>query len=155
MVSVVSRRLAGLGVSAGEAIGPVARIAPAPALPVEADLVSDPEAEAARAHDALAAVAAELERRAGIVSGAARDVLSAQAMIALDPALLGGVTARIEARRGAPHAVDEAFTEHRGMLESLGGYFAERAADLNDLRDRAAASLLGLPVPGVPDPGHA
>src|SRR5205823_9065612 len=77
------------------------------------------------------------------------------AMIALDPALLGGVTARIEAGRDAPHAVDEAFTEHRGMLESLGGYFAERAADLNDLRDRAVASLLGLPVPGVPDPGHA
>src|SRR5207302_1212420 len=48
--------------------------------------------------------------------------------------------------------IADAFGEHRQMLESLGGYLAERAADLDDLRDRAVAALLGLPMPGVPDP---
>ncbi len=31
---------------------------------------------------------------------------------------------------------------------------AERAQDLADIRDRAVAVALGLPMPGVPDPGH-
>lgn len=37
---------------------------------------------------------------------------------------------------------------------SLGGYLAERAADLDDIRARAIALLLALPMPGVPAPGH-
>ncbi|HWS38550.1 MAG TPA: phosphoenolpyruvate--protein phosphotransferase, partial [Actinoplanes sp.] len=37
---------------------------------------------------------------------------------------------------------------------AAGGYLAERVADLDDLRDRAVAVLLGLPMPGVPSPGH-
>jgi len=110
--------------------------------------------ELTRAEDALGAVASELERRAGLSTGAASEVLSAQAMIAGDPALHDGVSARISDGRDAVHAVEEAFAEHRGALESLGGYFAERASDLDDLRDRAVAVLLGRPMPGVPDPGH-
>src|SRR5919201_6945391 len=31
---------------------------------------------------------------------------------------------------------------------------AARVADLDDLRGRVVARLLGLPLPGVPDPGH-
>src|SRR5918999_1556759 len=31
---------------------------------------------------------------------------------------------------------------------------AERVADLDDLRNRTVATLLGVPMPGVPDPGH-
>ncbi|MFH6691413.1 PEP-utilizing enzyme, partial [Cellulosimicrobium funkei] len=37
---------------------------------------------------------------------------------------------------------------------ALGGLLAERARDVRDVRDRIVATLLGLPVPGVPDPGH-
>jgi phosphoenolpyruvate-protein phosphotransferase (PTS system enzyme I) len=150
----VSRRLAGLGVSAGEAVGPVARVAPAPALPAEPVAVADADAEVARARNALEEVAVELESRATAVSGAARDVLSVQAMIARDPVLLDGVHGRVRGGLDATHAVAEAFAEHRQMLESLGGYLAERVADLDDLRDRAVAQLLGLPMPGIPDPGH-
>ena len=36
------------------------------------------------------------------------------------------------------------------MLRSLGGYMAERATDLYDVRDRAICELRGLPEPGVP-----
>jgi phosphotransferase system enzyme I (PtsI) len=147
------RRLHGLGVSGGQAAGPVARLASAPGLPSEEHPVDDIVTEAATAADALDGVARELERRAERVAGAAREVLQAQAMIARDPVLLDGIRARIGSGRDAPHAVADAFAEHRAMLESLGGYLAERAADLDDLRDRALALLLGLPMPGVPDPG--
>lgn len=40
------------------------------------------------------------------------------------------------------------------MLQSAGGYLAERAADLDDIANRAVALLLGEPMPGVPSPGH-
>ena len=36
------------------------------------------------------------------------------------------------------------------MLRGLGGYMAERATDLYDVRDRAICELRGLPEPGVP-----
>lgn len=150
----MSRSLHGLGVSTGIAAGPVARLAPVPALPSEERPVEDAAAETARAGEALEGVARELERRAESLSGAARDVLGAQAMIARDPVVLEGIHARVGAGRDAAHALADAFAEHRAMLESLGGYMSERAADLDDLRDRALARLLGLPMPGVPDPGE-
>jgi phosphotransferase system enzyme I (PtsI) len=40
------------------------------------------------------------------------------------------------------------------MLIGAGGYLAERAADLADIRDRVIAVVLGLPMPGIPEPGH-
>jgi phosphotransferase system enzyme I (PtsI) len=150
----VSRRLSGLGVSPGEAAGPVARVAPPPSLPSEHRPFEDAAAEVALAADALGAVADELERRAQSARAAGRDVLLAQALIARDPVLREGVEARVGSGRDAVHAIADAFAEHRRLLESLGGYMAERAADLDDLRDRAVAVLLGLPMPGVPDPGH-
>jgi phosphotransferase system enzyme I (PtsI) len=150
----MARRLQGLGVSAGEAAAPVARLAPSPTLAPDAAPVADAAAEAARASDALEAVAAELERRAALVDGAARDVLAAQAVIARDPVVADGVRQRIAGGLDAPHAVAQAYGEHRALLESLGGYMAERAADLDDLRDRAVAVLLGAPMPGVPERDH-
>ncbi len=150
----MARWLHGLGVSGGEAAGPVARLASPPALPPGTEGVVDAARETARATDALTAVAEDLQRRASTVSGAASDVLIAQSMIAADPVLMDGVTALIEGGQDAPHAVDAAIAEHRRALEAAGGYLAERAADLNDIRDRTVAHLLGLPMPGIPDPGH-
>jgi phosphoenolpyruvate-protein phosphotransferase (PTS system enzyme I) len=150
----MARWLHGLGVSGGEAVGPVVRLASPPALPPSTEAVVDAAVESARASDALTAVADDLQKRASTVTRAASDVLIAQSMIAGDPVLIDGVTALIEAGEDAPHAVDAAIAEHRRALEAAGGYLAERAADLNDIRDRAVAQLLGLPMPGIPDPGH-
>jgi phosphotransferase system enzyme I (PtsI) len=150
----MARWLHGLGVSGGEAVGPVARLATPPALPPNTDGVVDAAGETTRAAEALTGVAEDLQRRAAAVTGAASDVLIAQSMIARDPVLMDGVSALIEAGQNAPHAVDAAIAEHRRALEAAGGYLAERAADLNDIRDRAVANLLGLPMPGIPDPGH-
>src|SRR5215218_1898386 len=42
----------------------------------------------------------------------------------------------------------------QAMMAAAGPYMAERVADLDDLRNRTIATLLGVPMPGVPDPGH-
>src|SRR5439155_18358392 len=84
----------------------------------------------------------------------AGEVLQAEALMAGDPTLARGVADRVRQGLAAAWAVTEAVHEQREMLAGLGGYFAERAADLDDIRDRAVAHLLGLPMPGVPDPGE-
>ncbi|HEY2948314.1 MAG TPA: phosphoenolpyruvate--protein phosphotransferase [Micromonosporaceae bacterium] len=145
--------LRGIGVSPGTAGGPVARMAPPPVLPPPRS-VADPVVEAARAVAALATVAADLERRADAAPGAAAEILRAQAMMAGDPVLSDTVAAHVTDGRDAPHAIADALAAHREAFLAAGGYLAERAADLDDLRDRAVAVCLGAPMPGVPDPGH-
>ncbi|MEV4477084.1 phosphoenolpyruvate--protein phosphotransferase [Nonomuraea sp. NPDC049504] len=146
-------RLAGLGVSQGRAAGPVLRMAGPPALPAPR-AVGDPGAEVAAAGKALESVAADLNRRAAEAGGEAAEILEALAMIADDPMLREDAEARAGSGVDAAHALDAAFAQHREALAALGGYLAERAADLDDLKHRAIASVLGLPMPGLPDPGH-
>ena len=146
--------LRGLGVSGGVAAGPALRMGEAPALPAPRP-VADSGSELGSALDALKALAAELDERAGRAADpAARAILEAQSMIAADPMLSDSVEARVTAGADAPHALHAAFTEQAEGLRAAGGYLAERAADLEDLRDRAVARVLGLPMPGIPDPGH-
>ncbi|WP_442923416.1 phosphoenolpyruvate--protein phosphotransferase [Microbacterium sp. JZ31] len=110
--------------------------------------------EAARVREAVAAVSAELNRRAEAAGGAARDVLEAQAMMAEDPTLEEAVQTRLDAGKTAEWAVHDAFAEFRATLEAVGGYLGERAADLDDVAARVIAHLRGEPAPGVPTPGH-
>ncbi|MGW3341896.1 phosphoenolpyruvate--protein phosphotransferase [Nonomuraea rubra] len=145
--------LAGLGVSQGRAAGPVIRLADPPDLPAPR-AVTDPGAEAATVAKALEAVAAELNRRALAAGGEAAEILEALAMIAEDPVLLEEAERLTAGGADAAHALDAAFSGHREALAQLGGYLAERAADLDDLKHRAVASALGLPMPGLPSPGH-
>ncbi|MFH8623406.1 phosphoenolpyruvate--protein phosphotransferase [Streptomyces vietnamensis] len=149
----MSDPIRGIGVGTGSAAGPVARMAPVPALPAPRP-VADPAAEAAAVHAALGAVVADLEERAARVSGPGSEVLAAQAMMAADPVLADEAAALTERGTDGAHALAAAFDGFRTALVAAGGHFAERAADLDDLRDRAVAHLLGLPVPGLPDPGH-
>ncbi len=153
----MARTLTGLGVSPGTAAGPVARMARPPEVPADGQVTrgtGETAAEVAAARAALEATAAGLESRAARVSGAAAEVLLAQAMMARDPVLAGKVAHAIESGRSGPAAVARSFAEFRAALAAVGGYLADRAADLDDLRDRTIARLLGLPMPGVPDPGH-
>jgi len=150
----MSVRFTGIAVSPGVAAGPVARMAPPPQAPAGGSGSADPRAEAAAARAALEAVAAGLAERAAQAPGEAAGVLSAQATMARDPALAGKVADAARAGRSAVSAVAEAFAEHRALLAAAGPYLAERAADLDDIRDRTVAALLGVPMPGVPDPGH-
>lgn len=145
--------LRGVGVSAGTVIGPVVRMtSPAPLPPPRA--VSDSAGEVASAREGVASLATDLAARAEHLSGEARDILEALAMIAEDPLLAEDIERRIVGGADAPHALTEAFDAQADLLRADGGYLAERAADLDDLRDRAVAIVLGRPIPGIPDPGH-
>ncbi|MEU8242889.1 phosphoenolpyruvate--protein phosphotransferase [Actinoplanes missouriensis] len=167
MAEVVS--LSGIGVCAGVAAGPLLRIGDVPALPPLSTIAhgekgaaekgaartADVEAEVARAAAALATVVADLEARADRATDATvAEVLRAEAMMAGDEALLDGVRELVEEGQDAPHAVDGAFRTFRESFEAAGGYLAERVTDLDDLRNRAVAVLLGQPMPGIPQPGH-
>jgi phosphoenolpyruvate-protein phosphotransferase (PTS system enzyme I) len=141
----------GLGVSPGRTAGPVHAMGSPPVLPAEAPAPGPDEADRARA--ALEFVSTSLDKLASGLEGPAADVLSTQAMMAADPTLADAVAARVAAGRPAAWAITDAIGEQQEQFRSLGGYFAERAADLADLRDRAVAWLLDVPMPGLPHPG--
>jgi phosphoenolpyruvate-protein phosphotransferase (PTS system enzyme I) len=146
----MGEKLSGLGVSGGRVAGRVCWMGAVPALPEVEPPVGDVAAERERAAGALGAVAGELAGLAKRVGGAAAGVLEAAALMAGDPTLGAAVTQGIDRGRAAAWAIAEAIAEQKATLAALGGYFAERAADLDDVRDRAVAHLLGLPMPGVP-----
>jgi phosphotransferase system enzyme I (PtsI) len=147
--------LSGIGVSAGAVVGPVARFVRDLAEPAAGPPPEDPAAELARLTAALAETTAELERRAAAVSGPAAEILEATALMAADPGLADGAAKAVrEGGLPAARAVWETFGGYREALAAAGGYLAARVADLDDVRDRVVARLLGVPVPGVPDPGH-
>jgi phosphotransferase system enzyme I (PtsI) len=119
--------------------------------PPEGESPADKDAEVARTRTALQQVAAELTERGARAGGDAKNVLEAQALMAEDPTLVDDVIARIQAGRTGQRAVHEAFLEFQVMLVGLGGYMAERAADLGDVAQRVIARLTGVPAPGVPE----
>jgi phosphoenolpyruvate-protein phosphotransferase (PTS system enzyme I) len=150
----MAESLRGIGVSPGLAAGPVYRVAAPPELPPPS-IVIDVDAEIRRAAGALATVAEDLGRRADAARDpTAADILNALALIAADAQLQEDVSDLVGAGADAPHAIDSAIAVHREVFRSAGGYLAERAADLDDLRDRAVAACLGRPMPGVPAPGR-
>ena len=145
--------LRGLGVCAGTAAGPVARMGRPPVMPA-ARAVVDTDLELSIVRLALKTLAADLAERAAGVSGQARDILDALSMMADDPLLAETVEQHVTSGVDAAHALARAIDDQAALLREGGGYLAERAADLEDLRDRAVATVLGVPMPGIPDPGH-
>jgi phosphotransferase system enzyme I (PtsI) len=144
--------LRGIGVCPGLVAGPVALMGAPPRLPAERPTITDADAEAEAAVAALILTAEDLDRRAAAtaIPGAA-EVLEATAMIARDPSLEEAIRSATAEGDPAAWAVDRAIAEFRTMLLDLGGYMAERVGDLDDVRDRTVARLLGEPIPGVPE----
>ncbi|WP_405100229.1 phosphoenolpyruvate--protein phosphotransferase [Micromonospora sp. NBC_01412] len=148
------RELRGIGASPGGAAGPVHRLAAPPALPSVPATV-DPAAEKAAARAAVLAVAADLTRRADAAPDTtAAEVLRAQVLMVQDETLIDAADVAIDGGTDASHAITDVLAVHRAAFEAAGGYLAERVSDLDDLRDRLVAACRGLPMPGVPDPGH-
>jgi phosphotransferase system enzyme I (PtsI) len=144
--------LRGVGVSHGVAIGEVRHMGTAvlepPAKQIPPD---DAPREQGRARQAVEAVAADLNARGQLAGGEAEAVLEAQAMMARDPELIADVERRIAVGSTAERAVYDAFAAYRALLAGAGEYLAGRVADLDDVRNRIVARLLGVPMPGVPD----
>jgi phosphotransferase system enzyme I (PtsI) len=144
------RELHGIGVGRSVAFGPVLRMPDPLSEPAETPRASDADTERSLVTAALASVAADLGERGRQAGGEAQAVLEAQAMMAQDPGLIDDVNARIETGSTGERAVFDAFAGFQDMLTAMGGYMAERAADLGDVSQRIIAHLRGVPAPGVP-----
>ncbi|GAA4611170.1 phosphoenolpyruvate--protein phosphotransferase [Saccharopolyspora hordei] len=145
-------RLTGVGVSSGRASGPIARVADPLPEPPATPAPTDPTAEAARIRPAADAVAERLFQRAARVEGDAKAVLETTAAMAMDPALIAQAEQQVTTRSlPASRAVFEAANGFADSLRAAGGYMAERARDVQDVRDRIIAELHGVTPPGVPE----
>jgi len=147
-------KFSGVGVSAGRVIGTVRRMpdaiqAPADGAPLPAGATID--SETARLAQATQAVAAQLKARAALATGDAQAVLKATALMASDKSLLKSATKLVAPGTCAESALWEAADAVATQLSALGGYMAERAGDVLDVRARIVAELRGVPAPGIPD----
>jgi phosphoenolpyruvate-protein phosphotransferase (PTS system enzyme I) len=140
----------GIGVSPGTAYGPVVQVAPPVRPPADEPAVDDQEAALGDVKAAFEAVAVSLEERASTVEDTAQQILKATALIARDKGLVKAAAKQLEAGKGRANAIEAAVEQYAAQFEALGGYFAERVADLRDVGSRAVAAVLGVPAPGVP-----
>jgi phosphoenolpyruvate-protein phosphotransferase (PTS system enzyme I) len=143
--------LIGLPVSPGRAAGPLLRMGePVLLVDVHRPDVDDPAHEGELAVAALNQVGDALASLAAGASATAAAVLEAESMMAQDPGLHEAVVERAAAGMPAAWAVDAAIAETQAVFRDAGGFLAERVADLEDIRNRAIAYLLGRSMPGVP-----
>ena len=146
-----------LGVSTGRVVGPVHKVTEPMTAPPEHErvLLANVAGETARLDTALEAVVAEYRNRADLASAQAADILRATALLASDSTLIDSAAGLISARgMDAPNAFWQAANHVAQSMTDAGGMVAERAVDLADIRDRVVSHLLGIPMPGVVDPGH-
>ncbi|HET7140395.1 MAG TPA: phosphoenolpyruvate--protein phosphotransferase [Arthrobacter sp.] len=143
----------GVGVSPGRIIGTVRQMPkPISEPPAGEQLATGTSAEEATAglKAAAAAVHDELKARAETASGDGKAVLEATALMAKDTMLLKNAAKLIARGTSAQRAIWEAGASVSEMLHNLGGYMAERATDVLDVRARIVAELRGVPAPGIP-----
>jgi phosphotransferase system enzyme I (PtsI) len=155
-IGAESTTLRGTPVVPGVGYGPVIRPGARPAIPADTGEVAEADRESEKAvFDAAAnAVATRLRGRAELATGAASEVLSANAAMATDRGWLGAARASIAKGNTAVTATAAATEKFAAMFTQLGGLMAERVTDLRDIRDRVIAEILGVPEPGVPVPAE-
>jgi phosphotransferase system enzyme I (PtsI) len=135
----------GIGVSPGVVLGPVRRIiATTVSAPVPADID--------QVLAALDQVALDLETSAeNIELEVAKEVLGAQAMMARDPSVIevleGAITEGVAF--DVRPIVEEAFGGFKEQLLALGGYFAERVSDIDEIQTRLINKLAGNESSGL------
>ena len=114
----------------------------------------DCDAETARFNAAASSVAERLRDRAARATGAAADVLTATAVLAVDRAWLDAARKSIAEGMPAVRAAVAAVDQFVALFTQIGGLMGARVTDLKDIRDRVVAELAGLPEPGVPVPAQ-
>jgi phosphotransferase system enzyme I (PtsI) len=143
----------GVGVSPGRIIGTIRQMPkPISEPPAGEQLAAGttPEDATAALKAAAGAVHDELRARADHATGDGKAVLEATALMAKDTMLIKGA-AKLIARGISPQrAIWESGSSVSEMLHNLGGYMAERATDVLDVRARIVAELRGVPAPGIP-----
>ncbi|MGO4807539.1 phosphoenolpyruvate--protein phosphotransferase [Arthrobacter sp. 2MCAF15] len=143
----------GVGVSPGRIIGTIRQMPkPISEPPAGEQLPAGVTAEEATAALKAAAksVHDELKGRSETVTGDGKAVLEATALMATDTMLLKSAAKLIGRGTSGQRAIWEAGASVSEMLHNLGGYMAERATDVLDVRARIVAELRGVPAPGIP-----
>jgi len=143
----------GVGVSPGRIIGSVRQMPKPVSEPPSGERLAEgvaPEDAVAGLKAAAQSVHDELKSRADTASGDGKAVLEATALMAKDTMLLKSAAKLINAGSSAERAIWEAGASVSEMLHNLGGYMAERATDVLDVRARIVAELRGVPAPGIP-----
>ena len=135
----------GIGVSPGVVVGPVRRI-------VAAKVTAPVPADIDQVLTALDAVAADLEHSAETIElEVAKEVLGAQAMMARDPSVIevleGAITEGVSF--DVRPIVEAAFGGFKEQLLALGGYFAERVSDIDEIQTRLINKLAGIESAGL------
>jgi phosphotransferase system enzyme I (PtsI) len=143
----------GVGVSPGRVIGTVRQMPkPISEPPAGEQLAAGTTAEEATAalKAAAQAVHDELKSRAAHATGDGKAVLEATALMAKDTMLIKGAAKLVARGTSSERAIWESGSSVSEMLHNLGGYMAERATDVLDVRARIVAALRGVPAPGIP-----
>ncbi|RAN78624.1 phosphoenolpyruvate--protein phosphotransferase [Bacillus sp. SRB_336] len=143
----------GVGVSPGRIVGAVRQMPRPLAEPPAGEKLAPGTTADAAANGLKAAAKAvheELRGRAAVAAGDAKAVLEATALMATDPMLIKAAVKLITTGTSAERAAGEAAEAVAAMLVNLGGYMAERATDVLDVRARIVAALRGVPAPGIP-----
>jgi phosphoenolpyruvate-protein phosphotransferase (PTS system enzyme I) len=143
----------GVGVSPGRIIGTIRQMPKPISEPPAGEQLpagTTPEDATAALKAAAGSVHDELKARADHATGDGKAVLEATALMAKDTMLIKGA-AKLIARGTSPQrAIWESGSSVSEMLHNLGGYMAERATDVLDVRARIVAALRGVPAPGIP-----
>ena len=145
------RVLTGIGVGRGVAVAPLVVLAPPPRAPADEPSAVDPATALERIEAAFQAVGSSLAARAAATDGALADILDATASMAHDPAMLTAVRRHLDEGHGPATAVTNAAAGFADALRAAGGRVADRVTDLNSVRDRVVARLLGADTPALHD----
>lgn len=142
----MTQTLVGIAASPGLAAGPAVRHDGASGQTVEA---------AATVIEASTRVCSDLAARAArATSPEGRAVLEALVQFAADPELVDGSQKLVDGGARPAEAVRLTASRFADKLQSLGGYFAERAPDIIDVGERMVAALEGRAVAELPQPGY-
>lgn len=144
----------GVGVSPGRIIGTIRQMPKPISEPLAGERLPEgasPEEATAQLKTAARAVHDELKERAVKATGDGKAVLEATALMATDTMLIKGAGKLIARGTSAERAIWESGASVSEMLLNLGGYMAERATDVLDVRARIVAELRGVPAPGIPE----
>ena len=149
----MSKKITGIAASDGYAHAKVYRLIE-PDLTVEKKEIEDPAVEIERLHEAIEKSSVEVGRIREIAAQSLGEeeaqVFDAHAMILSDPEMTGQVeevikTNKINAEAAYEQVTDTFITMFEGMEDNP--YMQERAADIQDVRKRVIATLLGVSLP--------
>src|SRR5699024_8868499 len=150
---IMSKKITGIAASDGYAHAKVYRLIE-PDLTIEKTEIEDPAIEIERLKEAIEKSSAEIGRIREIAAQSLGEeeaqVFDAHAMIMSDPEMTSQVeeaitTNKINAEAAYEEVTDTFITMFEGMEDNP--YMQERAADIQDVRKRVIATLLGVSLP--------